>query len=115
MPGNGTVDPGRLALAGCRDAAETCAIPRRRSYPRGRRRNKYCNETNSYPFCSVQAGGGSSGGKDIAADAEVGRVESYVDAGAREREDHGKAQRANYCRAWRLLAGGTYPRHTCAV
>ena len=39
----------------------------------------------------------------IAADAEVGRVESYDDAGAREREDHRKAQRAKYCRAWRLL------------
>ena len=49
----------------------------------GLRRNKYCNETNSYRFCSVQTGGGSLGGKDIAADAEVGRIESYVDAGAR--------------------------------
>src|SRR3989442_2816007 len=81
IPGNGSVDPAQSARAGCRDAAEPCAIPRRRSYPRGRRRHKYCNETNSYRFCSVQAGGGSLGGKDIAADAEVGRVESYVDAG----------------------------------
>jgi len=63
-----------------------------------------CNETNIYRFCSVQTGGGSLGGKDIAADAEVGRIESYVDAGAREREDHGKAQRANYA-----AHGGCWP------